>query len=101
MSHLTLIPGPQPRARGPHSSVVRLCLLFSLLLPFGASAQSISGASHVTGTVGVPLTYQIVASGNVTALSCSSLPAGLAMNGNTGLIVGVPTAAVSLDVSVH
>src|ERR1043165_2053980 len=90
--------------RTPRFSAFRLVTLLcvGLLLPLLGRAQStISGASTVKGTVGVPLTYQIVASGNVTSYSASTLPGGLTLNSNTGLIVGVPTVAASVDVVVR
>lgn len=51
--------------------------------------------ADLAGTVGMPFTYQIVASGTPTsyAVSTDLLPAGLTLNTTTGLISGTPTAA--------
>jgi hypothetical protein len=45
------------------------------------------------GTVGVPFSFSIVASGTPTSYGASGLPAGLTINPATGVITGVPTAA--------
>ena len=45
------------------------------------------------GTVGLPFSYQLVATGAPTSFSVAELPAGLQLNATTGLISGTPTAA--------
>jgi hypothetical protein len=45
------------------------------------------------GTVGIPFSFPIVASGTPTSYGATGLPVGLTLNTTTGVITGVPTAA--------
>jgi parallel beta-helix repeat protein len=56
-------------------------------------APVITSPATATGTVGVAFTYQITATNSPTSFSANSLPAGLSVNRNTGLISGTPTNA--------
>ena len=52
----------------------------------------ITSPLNAAGTVGVPFTYQFLASG-ATSLGVSNLPPGLVFNANLAAIVGTPTAS--------
>ncbi len=54
-------------------------------------APVISSATTVTAASGVLFNYNITASGQPTAYSASGLPAGLTLDGATGIIAGTPT----------
>ena len=60
-----------------------------------------AGAAEAVGTVGAPLRSSLAATNQPTAFTASGLPAGLALDGASGAISGVPTAAgvFSLPVS--
>jgi len=55
----------------------------------------ITSAGTASGYIGVPFAYQITATGSPTMYACGTLPAGLTLNGATGLISGTPTVAVT------
>ncbi|MGH8045695.1 MAG: putative Ig domain-containing protein, partial [Chthoniobacterales bacterium] len=61
----------------------------------------ITGPASITGTVGTPVSVQIVATNSPTGYSVVSgtLPSGLALNPTTGLITGTPTAVASTTVT--
>lgn len=65
---------------------------------------SLSPASLPNGTVGVPYSQTIGASGGtvpyVFAVSVGTLPPGLGLNASTGALSGVPTAAVSASFTI-
>src|SRR5438067_2512929 len=50
------------------------------------------GPFTATGTVGVPFSYQIPASGTPTSYNATGLPSGLTVDTFTGLILGTPAA---------
>jgi len=54
----------------------------------------------VIGTIGTALNYQLNATAMTSGFSASELPAGLSLDGCTGIISGIPTAAGSYDVPV-
>jgi hypothetical protein len=51
----------------------------------------ITSPSTATGTAGVAFSYQITATNSPTSFGASSLPAGLSVDRNTGLVSGTPT----------
>jgi len=54
----------------------------------------------LAGTETVPLSYQITATNNPTSFNATSLPAGLSVDTNTGLISGTPTTAGTYNVTI-
>jgi large repetitive protein len=64
-------------------------------------APVISSGASASGTVGVPLSYQIAASGTPTSFSGTSLPPGLSINTTTGLISGSPAAVGTFAATVN
>ena len=83
----------------------------------GYSAYGSLGAYRITGTilaappivaggslgapVGVPLGYQISASGGPTGYAALGLPPGLSIDGATGLVSGTPTLAGAYSVTLR
>ena len=63
------------------------------------AAPSITSTLAVSGTVGTPITYQILATGSPSSFNATGLPAGLSVDA-TGLITGTPTAPGSFPVTV-
>ena len=57
------------------------------------SPPDITSPATATGTVGQPLSYQIVADNAPFSYGATGLPAGLSVNTSIGLISGTPTAA--------
>jgi hypothetical protein len=55
-----------------------------------AGAPVISSATTVPATVGTVFSYQITATNNPTSFTAEDLPAGLLIEGGTGLISGTP-----------
>jgi len=62
---------------------------------------TITSALTANGPVGVPFNYQITATNSPTSYTASGLPAGLAINGSSGLISGTPTTIGSTDVLIR
>lgn len=60
----------------------------------------ISSAATLTGTVGMPLSYAIVASHAPTSFGATGLPAGLTLNTATGLVSGIPQAAGTFTLTI-
>ena len=69
-------------------------------LPVVALAPVITSVATVSGTVGVPLSYAIVASHAPTSFGATGLPTGLTLNAATGLISGTPQAAGTSTVTI-
>jgi hypothetical protein len=65
----------------------------------GTNTLTITTASLPNGTVGIPYSKTLVATGGTTpytwSLSSGTLPAGIILNGSTGVLSGTPTAAVT------
>lgn len=53
----------------------------------------ITSSLSVLGNVGVPISYQIVATNNPSSYGASSLPPGLSVNTSSGVITGTPTTS--------
>jgi carbohydrate binding protein with CBM6 domain/putative Ig domain-containing protein len=64
------------------------------------STPLISSALTDTGTIGIPLNYNITASNTPNSYNATNLPAGLTINTSTGLISGTPTALGTNNVTV-
>ena len=62
---------------------------------------TITSALTANGPVGVPFNYQITATNSPTSYTALGLPAGLAINGSSGLISGTPTTIGSIDVLIR
>jgi hypothetical protein len=63
-------------------------------------APVISSTTSATGTNGRAFSYQITASNTPTSFTASGLPAGLSLNGTTGLISGTPSTAGTSSVTL-
>ncbi len=53
-----------------------------------------------TGSISLPFQYQVTAGEGVTTYAATNLPAGLSINGTTGLISGTPTATGTKTVTL-
>jgi hypothetical protein len=67
-----------------------------MLLP----PPSITSATSASAVMGMPFSYQIEAANNPTSFTASGLPAGLSVNGISGLISGAPVSAGSSTVVI-
>jgi len=71
-------------------------------VPLGPSEPAITSAGTALGEVGVPFSYQIVATGMPDSFQVlGTLPDGLSLNPATGLIAGTPTEAVSAALTLE
>ena len=71
--------------------------------PTPNGAPIVTNPGGQSGTIGLPVNLQIVASdpdGNVLTFSATGLPAGLTISTTGGLITGSPTAAATTTVTV-
>jgi hypothetical protein len=59
-----------------------------------------TSSAALTGTVGLPFTHTLTASGGVERWEVAGLPPGLALNENTGVISGLPADSGTFDLSV-
>ncbi len=72
----------------------------ALTITIAPAAPAIVNPGPLTAQVGVPFTYQIVATNGPTAYGASGLPPGLVINPATGLIAGTPTVAGAYAVTL-
>ena len=61
----------------------------------------ITSATTAAATVGKAFSYQITASGNPTSYGVQGLPAGLTVNGTTGLVSGTPRGAGTYNLTLN
>jgi sugar lactone lactonase YvrE len=66
-----------------------------------ANLPVIASPSVTTGTVGAAFAYQIVSSNNPNFFEALGLPAGLSVNGITGLISGTPATAGQATITLR
>ncbi len=71
-----------------------------ITISVAGSAPVITSPLSASGTVGAAFAYQITGAGTPTGYSASALPAGLGVDGTTGLIAGIPTTAGTFDVTI-
>ena len=71
-----------------------------LMLTMNMPAPAITSTLTATATNGAAFSYQITASNSPTSYSAMGLPAGLSVNGTTGLISGTTTATGTNDVTI-
>jgi uncharacterized protein YhjY with autotransporter beta-barrel domain/mono/diheme cytochrome c family protein len=81
---------------GAGTSAARPVVITIVLL-----APVISSSTSASGTVGVPLSYQITASSTPVSFSATGLPPGLSINTTTGLISGAPSAVGTFTATVN
>ncbi|MEQ2006395.1 MAG: putative Ig domain-containing protein [Limisphaerales bacterium] len=62
-------------------------------LTISVPPPAVTSPTSATATVGVPFTYMITTTGNVTGFSVGSAPAWLTLNATNGVLSGVPTAS--------
>ena len=78
---------------------------FSTNIQFGITTLNITTTSLPAGTQGVAYSQTVSATGGTTpytwSISVGSLPAGLTLNANTGLISGTPTATGTTNFTVR
>lgn len=74
---------------------------FSVTATFTVAASPvITSALSTSGVVGSPFSYTITATNSPTSYTCGALPAGLSLDGTTGIISGTPTAISSASVTI-
>lgn len=82
-----------------------LALLASVTPMARAAALSITTPATQTAVVGNQFSLQIVVSGgtggNQFAVATGTLPAGLALDANTGIVSGLPTASISAAMTIR
>ena len=61
---------------------------------------NITSTASASGSVGLTFNYQITGTNSPTTFSATTLPGGLSINPNTGLISGVPTTPGSTSVTL-
>ncbi len=64
-------------------------------------APVITSPAQATGVLGTAFSYQIIASSHPTVYRATGLPAGLSLNGTTGLISGIPAQAGTFGVTLE
>ena len=65
----------------------------ALVLTVNPPAPVITSTLTVSGTVGMPFSYQITATNSPTTFNAANLPAGLSVNMSNGVISGIPASA--------
>ncbi len=73
---------------------LRVGTSLTAVTPFTEAPPAITAAQSVSGSIGIPFTYDVQATGVPTsyALATGSLPPGLSLNTSTGRLSGTPTA---------
>jgi Putative Ig domain len=66
----------------------------------GGGAPTITSRLSASGTPGVAFSYPITATNAPTSFAADGLPAGLSIDGTTGLISGIPSSAASSSVTL-
>jgi len=72
----------------------------TLTLTVPVAQPVVTSATTASGKVGTAFSYQISATNTPTSYGATGLPAGLSVNGSTGLISGTPTATGSSTVTL-
>ena len=72
----------------------------TLTLTIKPAVPVITSATTASGTAGSAFSYQIAASNTPSSYGATGLPAGLSVNGTSGLISGTPTAAATSTVTL-
>ena len=83
----------------PDSTTTNMTL--TLTINPASKLPIITSAASASGTVGAPLSYAITATNSPTSYSAWSLPPGLTVNTQTGVISGTPTTAGSYTATVN
>lgn len=66
----------------------------------GGTIPAIINPLTSVGKVGVPFSYQILATASPTSYAASGLPTGLSVNTSTGLISGTPTSSAISTITI-
>lgn len=72
----------------------------AVTLAVDPEVPTLAAAASLSGTVGVPISYQIDAHTSGVTYSATSLPAGLSLAAATGLITGTPTSTGTSTVTI-
>lgn len=85
---------------GANGFVIADAVQFAQTAAVAANAPVITSATSAGATFGQPFNYAIAAANSPSFFTATGLPAGLSLNGTTGVISGAPTAVGAFTVGL-